>query len=61
MRRTYKRGCSGALCLTGGGFVDFDWGKRLRPLGIGSRFCGRALCWAVLNVDAQALDRAVLN
>ena len=39
----------GRALFNGGGIVRFDWGKRLRPLGIGSRFCRRAVVLAVLN------------
>ena len=33
--------------------VGFDGGKRLRQLGIGSRFCRRAVVLAVLNEDSR--------
>ena len=30
----------GRALFNGGGIVRFDWGNRLRQLGIGLRFCG---------------------
>ena len=47
----------GRALFNWGGIVGFDWGKRFRQLGIGFRFCLRAVGRAVV----QVLMRAVLN
>ena len=40
---------AGRALFNWGGIVRFDWGNRLSQLGIGSRFCLRAVVLAVLN------------
>ena len=42
--------------FNGGSFVGFDWGKRFRQLGIGFRFCLRAVGRAVVQALMRALS-----
>ena len=46
--RLFGRASFKGVCIVG-----FDGGKRLRQLGIGSRFCLRAVVLAVLNEDSR--------
>ena len=54
--RQNVRSFIGRALFNGCCIVGFDWGKRFRTLGIGSRFCRRELCWAVLNDDAGQVE-----